>query len=103
MNTGSVSSLPDASTTRPTAAANAPESITPAASGSLAIHADFSHATGDIDMRLYQGTTNLISSSSVNDDEDIVYAVTGGVTYKIYVYGFLGAANTYTLTTTLTP
>lgn len=77
--------------------------ITPATSGSLAIHADFSHAAGDIDMRLYQATTNLISSSSVNDDEDIVYAVTGGVTYKIYVYGFLGAANTYTLTTTLTP
>ena len=78
-------------------------SVTPAASGTLAIHADFSHAMGDVDMRFYQGTTNLMSSSSVNDDEDISLAVTAGTTYRIYVYGFNGAANTYTLSTTLTP
>lgn len=84
-------------------------SVTPASAGTLTIHADFVHsANGDIDMRLYQGTALLLSSTSVNDDEDISYAVQGGVTYRIKVYGFSTTTNpfngnSYTLTTTLSP
>lgn len=85
-------------------------SFTPSTNGTLAIHADFVHSsTGDIDMKLYvgNGTSAVKSSTSVNDDEDISYAVTAGTTYKLRVYGFSGSVqfntNTYSLAATLTP
>ena len=79
--------------------------IVPSSNGTLTIHADFVHANGDVDMRLFrQGTVSAVAAStSSNDDEDISHAVTAGTVYRLRVYGFNGAANAYSLTTSLAP
>lgn len=79
--------------------------IVPATDGTLTIHAEFAHADGDIDMRLFRdGTVSAVAAStSSTDDELITHAVTAGTVYRLCVYGFAGASNTYSLTTSLTP
>ncbi len=82
--------------------------FTPTTNGTLAIHVGFTHAADkDIDAKLYLSGTQVGSSVSVNDDEDISLTVTAGQTYRLKVYGFSGSTpftrNDYTLSTTLTP
>ena len=67
----------------------------------LTVDLSFSHAAGDLDMRLYsESGTQLAVAQSTTDNEQIVHAVTQNGTYYIRVYGYEGATNTYTLTTT---
>ncbi len=66
----------------------------------LQIDAFFSHAGGDIDMRLLDinGTTVLASAISSSDNEQIVRSITQPGVYTIEVYGFLGdVTNSYDL------
>ncbi len=79
--------------------------FTPSSNGSLTITATFTHANGDLDMRLYQASTvaYIAASTSIDDNEQITVNVTAGTTYRLKVYGFQGATNAYSLGSTLTP
>lgn len=79
--------------------------FTPSSSGTLTLSIAFTHANGDLDMRLYDGASQALlgSSTGTSDSESISMTVTGGHLYKLKVYGFAGAANGYTMTTTLAP
>jgi hypothetical protein len=70
-----------------------------AAGDRLTARAYFSHATGDIDMKLLapDGETRLEGSVSVTNDEEIVHTVTEAGDYVLQVYGFAEAENEYTL------
>lgn len=75
--------------------------VTAGSTGPLTVHMDFVHADGDLDMKVYEndGVTLLGSSAGVSDSEEIVVDATAGSTYKVYVKGFNGAANDYSLQT----
>lgn len=66
--------------------------------GTLQINALFSHSTGDIDLFLLNSAgQTLASSTSVTDNESIVYAAPPG-TYYVFVEGFGGGScNRYAL------
>jgi hypothetical protein len=60
---------------------------------------NFSHMTGDIDLKLYdQELTVVQSSGGTSDSEEISYLSEMGGTYFIEVYGFQEVYNEYTLT-----
>lgn len=65
----------------------------------LTVRARFTHADGDIDLRLLgpDGTTRIESSVSVTDDEEILYTAEEDGDYVVQVYGFAEAENGYTL------
>ena len=66
--------------------------FTAASTGSVAISLAFTHALGDVDVQLLNSAgTALATSSSVSNAESINFAVTGGQTYYVRVYGFNGA------------
>jgi subtilisin family serine protease/subtilisin-like proprotein convertase family protein len=71
----------------------------PTFSGTLTADVLFSHAAGDLDVALLDvNQTRLAYSDSRNNDERIVWNVTGGETYYLHVYGYGGAMNPlYTL------
>jgi subtilisin-like proprotein convertase family protein len=71
----------------------------PTITGTFAADVLFSHATGDLDVALFDANqTRLTYSDSRNNDERIVWNVTGGQTYYLQVYGYNGAMNPrYTL------
>jgi len=66
--------------------------------GALTARIEFTHASGDLDMELYDGTNKIASSTSSNNAEEVSVSAAG--TYTLRVYGYNGAANTYTLTVT---
>jgi hypothetical protein len=69
------------------------------------VEAVFSHAGGDIDVELYaptDETTPILVAESTTDDETIALTsamttANGGGVYKLHVYGFGGATNSYAL------
>ncbi|MFH2006750.1 MAG: PPC domain-containing protein [bacterium] len=63
--------------------------------GGITARIEFTHASGDLDMELYQGTNKIGSSTSSSNSEEISAA--DGGPYILRVYGYSGAANTYTL------
>jgi len=75
----------------------------------LVLDATFTHADGDLDLKLYSaGVTldslaqhQLASSTSSEDDEHIEYLVSQEGEYFIRVYGYAGASNTYSLLATI--
>jgi Bacterial pre-peptidase C-terminal domain len=72
--------------------------ITVPAGGSVTARIEFTHSAGDLDMTLYQGENKIASSTSSNDAEEASVSAAG--TYILRVYGYNGAANTYSLTIT---
>ncbi len=68
----------------------------------LTVNLTFTHANGDVDVRLYDrdGTTQLASSVSATDNEELSQMITEAGTYFVYVFGYGGANNTYTMTVT---
>jgi predicted RNA-binding protein with TRAM domain len=68
--------------------------FTAGSTGTLNASLAFTHALGDIDMQLWDsGGAVLATSSSTTNAENISFAVTGGQTYFLRVYGFAGAIN----------
>ncbi len=65
----------------------------------LSITISFTHADGDLDLRLLDaaGNTLVASVSDTDDDEHIDYHITTDGDYTIYVYGWAGAENRYDL------
>ena len=59
---------------------------------------NFVHMLGDVDMRLYDGMMNQVSSSAgTMDNETIEYLVEMDGTYFVEVYGFSDVYNEYTM------
>ena len=57
----------------------------------------FSHATGDLDMALYDSSNEQVGiGQSTDDNEEISYAASAG-TYYLKVYGYNSAAAPYSL------
>ncbi len=57
----------------------------------------FTHAQGDLDLYLTTETRTLRSSTSSNDNEQVLYATDVAQRVYLYVEGYRGASNTYTL------
>ena len=59
----------------------------------------FTHATGDVDIRLFdQGMSQVASSAGTGDSETIEYLVSEeGGTFFLEVYGYNGGYNDYTM------
>jgi hypothetical protein len=59
----------------------------------------FSHVLGDLDLRLLDNSCSgsLIVSTSITDDEQVVYTASTADTYKLKVSGYQGAQNSYDL------
>jgi hypothetical protein len=70
--------------------------------GQIQVDLLFTHAAGDLDMGLSDGTNFLSTSEGVEDNEHITYGLTPG-TYYIEIVGFQGAENSYQLLTAFTP
>lgn len=67
----------------------------------VTVHARFLDSAGDLDMRLTDSAGAIIDTSlGVTDDEIIVQALPAG-TYGVEMFGFLSAANSYTMEATL--
>ncbi len=69
----------------------------------LDLSIQFTHANGDLDLQLYDASSNLVDGSySVTDGESVTIASapTSGF-YFARVYGFLNAQNTYSLQSTV--
>ncbi len=63
------------------------------------VHIGFSHADGDLELYLMGSDGHpLVSSTSQTDDETVSYTTTTSFDGYIYVTGYRGASNTYTLT-----
>lgn len=62
------------------------------------VKAAFAHASGDLDMRLYNAAgTQVTSASSITNDETISLSGLAAGTYYAQVYGYGGATNAYDL------
>lgn len=64
------------------------------ASGDFTVRIEFTHSAGDLDMALYQGSTEIEKSQSTNDVEEL--SGSAG-TYVLRVYGYNGATGDYKL------
>ena len=65
-----------------------------AQNGQLTVDALFSHADGDLDLRLYDAERVLLElADSQGNIERVQHTVTAGSLYFIHVYGFGGATN----------
>jgi len=71
----------------------------------LSARAFFTHADGDIDMELLapDGTTTLVRSTTMDDDEMVEHVATERGEHVLHVYGASGIQNGYTLDVTITP
>ena len=69
----------------------------PGVSGN-SVRLDFTHAAGDVDMRLYdvQGV-ELRASTGVTNSEEVSLSGLAAGTYYVKVYGFAGATNNYSM------
>jgi subtilisin-like proprotein convertase family protein len=68
--------------------------FTPAATGNLVANVLFSHAQGNIDAGLYDASQRLITfARSLDDDEQITWGVTAGVTYFLRIVVFNADVN----------
>lgn len=76
--------------------------VTSGANATLTVDLSFIHADGDLDLKVYEndGITLIGASAGVSDAEQVSFMASSGTTYKIFVKGFNGAANTYTLQAT---
>lgn len=71
--------------------------FTLASSGEVTLAINFTHATGDLDMKLYDGSFKQIKvSQSVSNEEKFKEDLAAG-TYYVQVYGYRGAQNEYSL------
>ncbi|REK18073.1 MAG: hypothetical protein DWQ37_04915, partial [Planctomycetota bacterium] len=69
-------------------------SFTADATGDITVQALFTDAEGDLDLYVYNSTPSQIgSSASANDNEEVTFAAVAGETYYVNVYGFNGATN----------
>jgi hypothetical protein len=64
------------------------------AGADFTVRIEFTHADGDLDMALYQGSDELDRSQSVSDSEELSAA---GGSYVLRVYGYNGATGHYRL------
>ena len=79
------------------------------AAETLVMDATFTHADGDLDMKLYDASVTpetlaqheLASSASASDNEHIEYSIQSEGEYYIRVYGYNGAENSYSLEMTI--
>ncbi|MDY0001858.1 MAG: hypothetical protein RBU30_11230 [Polyangia bacterium] len=65
------------------------------ASGTFTATIRFTHASGDLDLALYQGTEQVSQSQGTGDTEVVT---AGAGTYILRVYGYAGAQGEYSLT-----
>ncbi len=68
------------------------------AGGTLDVRVNFTHANGDLDMKLYaEGNNNstIDTSITVNNYEQVSYTSVNGGNYFVQLYGFEGDHNTY--------
>ncbi|HEY6563003.1 MAG TPA: right-handed parallel beta-helix repeat-containing protein, partial [Pirellulaceae bacterium] len=66
--------------------------------GKLIVNALFTHAVGDLTLRVFDMSGDLIAeSASLDDDENLILPVIGQQMYFIQVSGEAGAVNTYDL------
>ena len=73
--------------------------VTVSAGQDLVVTINFDDTLGDIDMELYDGSSNYIMGSyGVQDLERVYGAKLAEGTYYIYVYGYSGATNPYSMT-----
>jgi len=74
-------------------------SVGVAAGRTLIVHANFSHAAGDLDLVvLAPNGVEAGRSESTTDVETVTIASTVAGNYKIHLYGYAGATNAYSLT-----
>jgi hypothetical protein len=62
--------------------------------GSATVRIDFSHAEGDVDLAIYQGSEQIDSSTSTDDTESVTL---NGGSYTVRVYGYSDAQASYDL------
>jgi hypothetical protein len=74
--------------------------IAVAAGARMEVLVQFRHQDGDLDVELYQadGTTRIASSAGTSDSESVVYKATAAADVLLKVFGYNGAANTYSVT-----
>lgn len=73
-------------------------------SGPVRIAANFTHADGNLDMRVYNSSLQTVfTGNSADDDEIFDFNATVNETYYVEVYGVLGAKNDYTLDVDVAP
>ena len=68
--------------------------------GTATVAIDFEHASGDVDLAIYDQNRNFIDrSASTTDDERLSFLVFAGLRYFVHVYGYEGTCHpNYTLT-----
>lgn len=72
--------------------------FTPAWSGTATVGVSFAHSAGDLDLKLYDGSTQEVASSTTRTDNELVtHPVTQGSNYFVSVLGYAGATNGYAL------
>lgn len=72
--------------------------FTASATGDLTFTVNFAHATGDLDLIVYDENGNeLDRSDSVTNNESITVSASEGDNFVVHVYGYNGATNNYTL------
>lgn len=77
--------------------------VFPGGQGSeITVQLDFDHASGDLDLELWDANEALLRSESETDNETINGTVNVADTYYVRVYGFQGAQNDYELTVSYT-
>lgn len=67
------------------------------AGASLSASIQFQHASGDLDLALYDNGSEINISQSTTDGESVAVTASADTTYDLVVYGYQGAANTYDL------
>jgi hypothetical protein len=74
------------------------------AGDTLSVVALFSHAAGDVDLAVYDGSgIRLALSESASDNEGVQLVATASGTLFVRVYGYQGAENSYTLQVDVDP
>jgi len=72
------------------------------AGSSVDVQLRFDHASGDLDLQLWNASSALMISESSTDDEALSGTINTSDTYFVRVYGFEGSENDYELTVTYT-
>jgi hypothetical protein len=68
--------------------------VTAAGSGAMSVEVLFSHSAGDVDLEVYDPSTQTsVESRSVDDNESVSIQAVQGRDYTILVYGFNGATH----------
>lgn len=103
-STSDATTLPVGSSLSASACANNDDvfAIDVSAGDTLRVDLDFVHATGDLDLALYdQSGSQVEVSESTSDDESITWTFNSGGTVYAQVYGYNGAEANYTVTATV--